>query len=385
MRLASRPRKGNVLLEGIIGVQKEAVLAARRSIVTVEEVVDDFAGRARQRHHPAAWTVAAIAVVPGGAFPPMRMAITGATTRSISPGTPIARDREQFRRVDEGERARMPGRKPSRSASRGAGGGMSDTAGFTPTEMMTIAAARALTNDDVCFVGIGAPSAACNRRAPHPRARHHADLRKRHHRHAARTCCRCRSATASSARRRSPPSRCPEMFRYWLQGGRITVGFLGGAQIDRFANLNTTVVGDYDKPKVRLPGGGGAPEIARIAARSSSPWRWASAALSRSCLSSPRSAMAKAATTGQRLGIKTQGTDAAHHRSLRLEPDPVTQGIDCGLAPSRRRRARRSQDECGWPVRFADSVVETPPPTAARTRRAARSSRAHRTRPTQAD
>ena len=54
----------------------------------------------------------------------------------------------------------------------------------------------------------------------------------------------------------------PEMFRYWLQGGRITVGFLGGAQIDRFANLNTTVVGDYDRPKVRLPGGGGAPEIA---------------------------------------------------------------------------------------------------------------------------
>ena len=54
----------------------------------------------------------------------------------------------------------------------------------------------------------------------------------------------------------------PEMFRYWLQGGRITIGFLGGAQIDRFANLNTTVVGPYDKPKVRLPGGGGAPEIA---------------------------------------------------------------------------------------------------------------------------
>src|SRR5207237_2881933 len=54
----------------------------------------------------------------------------------------------------------------------------------------------------------------------------------------------------------------PEMFRYWLQGGRIKVGFLGGAQIDKYANLNTTVVGPYEKPKVRLPGGGGAPEIA---------------------------------------------------------------------------------------------------------------------------
>ncbi len=52
------------------------------------------------------------------------------------------------------------------------------------------------------------------------------------------------------------------MFRYWLQGGRITVGFLAGAQMDRYANLNTTVVGSYERPKVRLPGGGGAPEIA---------------------------------------------------------------------------------------------------------------------------
>ena len=54
----------------------------------------------------------------------------------------------------------------------------------------------------------------------------------------------------------------PEMFGYWLQGGRIDVGFLGAAQIDRFGNLNSTVIGDYDSPQVRLPGGGGAPEIA---------------------------------------------------------------------------------------------------------------------------
>ena len=54
----------------------------------------------------------------------------------------------------------------------------------------------------------------------------------------------------------------PEIFSYWLQGGRIDVGFLGAAQIDRFGNLNSTVIGDYEHPKVRLPGGGGAPEIA---------------------------------------------------------------------------------------------------------------------------
>jgi glutaconate CoA-transferase subunit B len=52
------------------------------------------------------------------------------------------------------------------------------------------------------------------------------------------------------------------MFAYWLQGGRIDVGFLGAAQIDRHGNLNSTVIGDYDHPRVRLPGGGGAPEIA---------------------------------------------------------------------------------------------------------------------------
>src|SRR5207237_2382638 len=54
----------------------------------------------------------------------------------------------------------------------------------------------------------------------------------------------------------------PEMFAYWLQGGRMDVGFLGAAQIDRFGNLNSTVIGSYDAPKVRLPGAGGAPEIA---------------------------------------------------------------------------------------------------------------------------
>jgi glutaconate CoA-transferase subunit B len=54
----------------------------------------------------------------------------------------------------------------------------------------------------------------------------------------------------------------PEMFAYWLQGGRIDVGFLGAAQIDRHGNLNSTVIGPYESPRVRLPGGGGAPEIA---------------------------------------------------------------------------------------------------------------------------
>src|SRR5215210_2958515 len=132
---------------------------------------------------------------------------------------------------------------------------------YTSTEMMTVAAARALTDQDICFVGIGLPSAACNL----------ARLT-----HAPRLTLVYESGTLETKPQVLPLSigdgelcetalttvSVPEMFQYWLQGGRITVGFLGGAQIDRFANLNTTVVGPYDKPKVRLPGGGGAPEIA---------------------------------------------------------------------------------------------------------------------------
>src|SRR6186713_544878 len=138
---------------------------------------------------------------------------------------------------------------------------MSNLSDFTPNEMMTIAAARAQSNDDVCFVGIGAPSAACNV----ARLTHAPDITLIYE-----------SGTIGTAPNVLPLSigdgelcetavttvSVPEMFRYWLQGGRITVGFLGGAQIDRHANLNTTVVGPYAKPKVRLPGSGGAPEIA---------------------------------------------------------------------------------------------------------------------------
>src|SRR5712672_2678351 len=132
---------------------------------------------------------------------------------------------------------------------------------YSASEVMTISAARALRNADICFVGIGMPSAACNL----ARLTHAPDI----------------TLIYESGTIATKPDVLPlsigdgelcetalttttvvEMFRYWLQGGRMTVGFLGGAQIDRFANLNTTVVGDYHKPKVRLLGGGGAPEIA---------------------------------------------------------------------------------------------------------------------------
>jgi glutaconate CoA-transferase subunit B len=133
---------------------------------------------------------------------------------------------------------------------------------YTQEEAMAVAAARRLANGDVVFVGIGLPSKACNlARATH----------------APECVLIYESGTIGAKPVHLPLSigdgelaetadavvSVPEIFAYWLQGGRIGIGFLGAAQIDRYGNLNSTVIGDYDHPQVRLPGAGGAPEIAR--------------------------------------------------------------------------------------------------------------------------
>jgi glutaconate CoA-transferase, subunit B len=132
---------------------------------------------------------------------------------------------------------------------------------YTADEMMAVEAARRLADGTVCFVGIGLPSLAAN-------------LARRTH---APGCVLVYESGTIGAKPTMLPLSIgdgelaetadavvsvPEMFAYWLGGGRIDVGFLGAAQIDRHGNLNSTVIGDYDHPKVRLPGGGGAPEIA---------------------------------------------------------------------------------------------------------------------------
>ena len=132
----------------------------------------------------------------------------------------------------------------------------------TADEMMVVTASRSLRDADVCFVGIGQPSTAAN-------------LARRTH--APNLVLVYESGTLGAKPDRLPLSigdgiladtadsviGVPEVFNYWLQAGRVDVGFLGGAQLDRFANINTTVIGnDYDNPEVRLPGAGGAPEIA---------------------------------------------------------------------------------------------------------------------------
>ena len=140
---------------------------------------------------------------------------------------------------------------------------MSDLA-FTATEMMTVAAARRLENGAVCFVGIGLPSTAANL----ARLTHAPDVVLIYESGpigAKPDVLPLSIGDGDLAETADTVVSTPEIFRYWLQGGRIDVGFLGAAQIDRFANLNTTVIGAYDRPKVRLPGAGGASEIADLA------------------------------------------------------------------------------------------------------------------------
>ncbi|HET8872771.1 MAG TPA: CoA-transferase subunit beta, partial [Gaiellaceae bacterium] len=138
-----------------------------------------------------------------------------------------------------------------------------ETATYTADEMMAVAAARRLRNGMVCFVGIGLPSRAANL----ARATHAPDCVLIYE-----------SGTIGAKPEHLPLSigdgelaesadtvvSVPEIFGYWLQGGWVDVGFLGAAQIDRHGNLNSTVIGDYARPKVRLPGAGGAPEIAAM-------------------------------------------------------------------------------------------------------------------------
>jgi glutaconate CoA-transferase subunit B len=228
--------------------------------------------------------------------------------------------------------------------------------------MMTVAAARALSARDICFVGIGMPSAACNL----ARMTHAPGLTLIYE-----------SGTIETKPRVLPLSigdgelcetalttvSVPEMFRYWLQGGRITVGFLGGAQVDRFGNLNSTVIGKYGSPKVRLPGAGGATEIATSCGRIFIVMR-----------QTPRTfvnrldfmtSLGHGPTGRERraLGITTEGPALLVTDLCIMKPGEETKEMSVvSLHPGVTMDAVRAAT--GWEVRAADAVEETPPPTA---------------------
>ncbi len=137
----------------------------------------------------------------------------------------------------------------------------------------------------------------------------------------------------------------PEMFAYWLQGGRIDVGFLGAAQIDRHGNLNSTVIGDYDAPRVRLPGGGGAPEIATNARDVFVMLR-----------QTPRSFVERldfTTSVGDRVRVVVTDLGILEPREGELTLVATHPGVD----------AHDVQDATGWDLRVDDEVATTAAPT----------------------
>jgi glutaconate CoA-transferase subunit B len=217
---------------------------------------------------------------------------------------------------------------------------------YSQDEMMAVEAARRLHDGTVCFVGIGLPSLAAN-------------LARRTH---APGCVLVYESGTIGAKPTMLPLSIgdgelaetadavvsvPEMFAYWLQGGRIDVGFLGAAQIDRHGNLNSTVIGPYATPKVRLPGGGGAPEIATGVADVF--------VLLRQTLRTFVDRLDFTTSVGDRVRVVV--TDLGI-----LEP------VDGELTLVRVHRGVTADDAraaTGWPLRVADDLHETDPPTTA--------------------
>ncbi|MBT3629642.1 MAG: CoA-transferase subunit beta [Rhodospirillaceae bacterium] len=233
--------------------------------------------------------------------------------------------------------------------------------GVHPDEMMTIAASRVLNSDDVCFVGIGAPSAACNL----ARLTHAPDITLIYE-----------SGTIGTAPDVLPLSigdgelcdtavttvSVPEMFRYWLQGGRVSIGFLGAAQLDKFGNINTTVIGDYHKPKTRLPGGGGAPEIATSCGEIFITMKQSRRGLVEKIDFVTTFGHGVGGPARENMGLKTKGPTLMVTDLAVWKPDPETKEFTVEtLHPGVTREA--VQETCGWPVKFSDGLAVTPEPT----------------------
>jgi glutaconate CoA-transferase, subunit B len=231
----------------------------------------------------------------------------------------------------------------------------------TPDEMMTVAAARELTDRTVCFVGIGLPSTAANL----------ARLT-----HGPRTVLIYESGTIGSKPPTLPLSigdgelaetadavvPVPEIFNYWLQGERIDVGFLGAAQIDRFANLNSTVIGDYDKPKVRLPGGGGAPEIAAMAGQVIVIIRQSTRTFVEQLDFLSSIGFGEGPGDRERLKLPGRGPTVVITDLGVLRPDPQS----CELTMTRVHpgvTAEDAREATGWELQIAENLVETDAPS----------------------
>lgn len=244
----------------------------------------------------------------------------------------------------------------------GADGGVGGANGsYTTDEMMTVAASRELGDGAVCFVGIGLPSEAANlARATH-----------------APGCVLVYESGTIGAKPDVLPLSIgdgvlaehadsvvpvPEVFNYWLQAGRIDVGFLGAAQIDRFGNINTTVVGPYDSPKVRLPGAGGAPEIAASAREVIIMLRQKPRAFVEELSFVTSVGHGKGGDSRKNLGYHGAGPTVVITDLGVLRPDPETKELTLTALHSG-ATVESAREATGWELRVADDPGTTDPPT----------------------
>jgi glutaconate CoA-transferase, subunit B len=239
-------------------------------------------------------------------------------------------------------------------------------AGYTSDEMMAIAAARRLPDRAVCFVGIGLPSKAANL----ARATHAPDCVLIYE----SGCIGAKPVhlplsigDGELAETADAVVSVPEIFAYWLQAGRIDIGFLGAAQIDRFGNLNSTVVGDYDRPKVRLPGAGGAPEIAASCHETFVMLRQTPRAFVERLDFRTSVGQGDGPGSRARLGLPGAGVTVVVTDLGVLEPDPAK----CELTLTHvhpGRTADEARAATAWPLRVAEDVATSEPPTEAELR-----------------
>ncbi len=232
---------------------------------------------------------------------------------------------------------------------------------WTSDEMMTIAAARTLRDGMACFVGIGLPSTAANL----ARRTHAPDLVLIYE-----------SGTIGAKPGYLPLSigdgvlaetadsvvSVPEVFNYWLQPGRVDVGFLGAAQLDRFANINTTLVGDdYAHPRVRLPGAGGAPEIAASCREVVVVVRQSTRAFVAKLDFVTSVGHGSGPGDRDRLGLRGAGPRQVITDLGVLEPDPDT----CELVLTQLHpgaTVEQAKAATGWPLRVREPLPTTEPP-----------------------
>jgi glutaconate CoA-transferase, subunit B len=232
---------------------------------------------------------------------------------------------------------------------------------FTAEEMMTVEAARALAGHTSCFVGIGLPSTAAN-------------LARRVHAPglvliyesgaigAKPTTLPLSIGDGELARTADAVVSVPEVFNYWLQPGRVDVGFLSAAQLDRFGNLNTTAIGDYAHPRVRLPGSGGAPEIAASCREVFIMVRHGRRTFVDRLDFVTSVGHGDGYDARKRLGLRGAGPVRVVTDIAVLEPDPVSRELTLtrvhpGVEVDDVRAAT------GWDLAVADEVAVTEPPT----------------------